>query len=181
MSGVSASRPRPGTGFTIRLLINLTVCFAVAAVYLSGCSAPRTAPTVNTTVGAVMDHSAARKLSDSLVDDLTNDRRENIRARTEKAFQDEVGERQFNLMLEQMLEANGKLLEHELKQEEVGSKLYADSQSKPMIKFWYAVRTTRYEMGSHFLIVEVVPDGDGLAVSSFAIVTFSQEVPPALK
>lgn len=36
-------------------------------------------------------------------------------------------------------------------------------------------------MVSHLLIVEVVPDCDWLAVSGSATVTFTEEVPPALK
>jgi hypothetical protein len=50
-----------------------------------------------------------------------------------------------------------------------------------MRKFWYAAKTTKYEKGSHFLIVEVVPDGGELAVSSFAIVNFPLGIPETLK
>ena len=50
-----------------------------------------------------------------------------------------------------------------------------------MRKFWYAVRTTKYEKGSVYLNVEVVPDDSGLAMSGFSLVTFSDGVPQSLK
>jgi hypothetical protein len=127
-----------------------------------------------------IDLEDARKLSDLLTTDLIHDRRSEIRATTEKAFRDVVDENQLGSMLDQMNESYGKPLEFKFKQAELGARAY-DWGTKPMRKFWYAAKTTRYEQGSHFLVVEVVPDGDRLAVSSFAIVSFPLGVPPNLK
>jgi hypothetical protein len=115
------------------------------------------------------------------VEDLTSARKGDIRSKLENTFQATIDERQFDSMLDQMIRENGKLLEVEFKQDELGTKTYPEGHTKPMLKFWYAVRTTRYEKGSHFLIVEVVPDGSSLAISSFAIVTFPSGIPSALK
>jgi len=90
-------------------------------------------------------------------------------------------EEELNSTLEQMMQVYGKPIDFELKQEESGSKVYADGTTKAMRKLWYAAKTTKYEKGSHFLIVEIVPDGDKLAVSSFAIVNFPVGIRDTLK
>lgn len=127
-----------------------------------------------------IDPESARKLSDGFATDLIQDRRRAIRIQTERVFQDLVDERHLDSILDQMNETYGKPLQFKFKQVEWGSKEY-DSGTKEMYKFWYSAQTTKYESGSHFLVVEVVQDGDRLAVSSFSIVNFPLGVPPNLK
>ena len=158
----------------------LVLYLSATVIYLSGCVPPRIIST-NSTRELSPDLEAAQKLSSSLADDLINDRRSAIRASLEKRFRDAIDEEHFNAMLDQMIEVYGKPLDFELKQHELGSKEYDNDQTKPMRKFWYAAQTTKYEKGSHFLIVEVVPDDRRLAVSSFAIVNFPIGIPPGLK
>jgi hypothetical protein len=46
-----------------------------------------------------------------------------------------------------------------------------------MLKHWYAVRTSKYDYGSHFISVEIVPDDGGYASSGVSIVNFPMGVP----
>lgn len=131
--------------------------------------------------GLPIDRQDARGFSDALVEVIIADRRSDLRPKMEKAVQDAVSENETSRMLEQMYSAYGRPLEAEFKMDEAGYKMYAHGERKPMRKFWYAVRTSRYERGSHFLFVEVVPDGNGLACAAFSIVTFPLGIPPALR
>lgn len=158
---------------------SLILCILAVVLGLSACVPSKVIST--NTPEPPADLQAARTLANSLADNLVNDRRSDIRASLENAFRDAIDEKQFNALLDRMIEAYGKPLDFELKRYEMGTKEYADSQTKPMRKFWYAAQTNKYKKGSHFLIVEVVPDGRTLAVSSFAIVNFSAGIPPDLK
>ena len=130
--------------------------------------------------GQPVDLEASRALSDALANDLIGARRTEIRAKTERAFQDVVNQNQLGSMLDQMNESYGNPLVFKFRQTEVGIRAY-DWGTKPMRKFWYAAKTTRHDEGSHFLVVEVVGDGDHLAIASFAIVNFPVGVPPNLR
>lgn len=127
------------------------------------------------------EREAARQLSDSMADDLVNNRRAALLAKMERELRDATGAEAFNLAVDQMLAAYGSPVEAEYRMDEIGTKTYPDGRSKPMRKFWYAVRTTAHERGSHFLFIEVTTDEQGPAGSSFAIVTFPAGVPPALQ
>ena len=66
----------------------------------------------------------------------------------------------------------GKPLDVEYRMDELGRKTGTGGYDKPMRKFWYAARTTKYEKGTVFLTVEVVPDEGHLASSGVALITF---------
>lgn len=150
-------------------------------LFLNGaCLEVKVGPTVSER-DASIDSNEARTLSDGLADDLIRNRTDAIRGKLERVFQSSVKENGLERITSQMIEAYGQPLECEYKQEELGSKIYSDGKVKTMRKFWYALRTKKYEKGNHFLVVEVVPDDAGLAVSSFSIVEFSQGVPPNLR
>lgn len=156
-------------------------CFKVAplalAILLSACGRQATFETEPFAV----DSTTARNLSNRVANDLIDDGRNILRDRMEIAFRDTVAANDFDSIIDQMVQVYGRPIEFEFKQEELGSKLYADGTTKAMRKFWYAAKTTKYEKGSHFLIVEVVSDGQELAVSSFAIVNFPLGIPETLK
>jgi hypothetical protein len=103
-----------------------------------------------------------------------------MKRKFEVEFQTSITDEQFDSMVLQVLESYGRPLGLEFKQEESGSKMYSDGGTKPVEKFWYAAKTTKYENG-YFLIVEVVPDGSTLAVSSFSMVNFPLGVPENLR
>ena len=75
----------------------------------------------------------------------------------------------------------GKPIDAEFKRDEIGRKTGTGGYDKPLRKFWYALRTTKYERGTVYLNVEVVPDDGALASSGFAMVTFPLGVPPSMK
>src|SRR5437879_1563948 len=106
----------------------------------------------------VLNIEAGHEVSDAFVADLLADRRREMKRKFETEFQTSVTDEQFDLMVLQVLESYGRPLGLEFKQAESGSKIYSDGQTKPVEKFWYAAKTTKYENG-YFLIVEVVADG----------------------
>ena len=128
-----------------------------------------------------IDPVVARKVSDALAENLIKGERRKIWEKAERAFRDAVDDQRFAAMIDQMFRTYGTPVELEFKQGELGTKIDANGQIKPMWKFWYAARTTKYEKGSHFLFVEVVKDGPNLAFASFAIVTFDNGVPQNLR
>lgn len=156
----------------------LKVALLTLAILLSSCG--RRAPGSETEQSQI-ESTSARNLSDRVADDLIHDRRNILRERMEKAFRDTVAANDFDSTIDQMLQVYGQPIELEFKQEELGSKLHSDGTTKAMRKFWYAAKTTKYDEGSHFLVVEVVPDGRELAVSSFAVVNFPLGIPETLK
>lgn len=150
---------------------------AFAIVFHTACGGPLTKPQPHSLIAS----STARELADSTANDLLKDRLESLHPKLEKNFRNSVNNEALNSIVGQMIEAYGTPMEFEFKLDEPGSKDYADGTTKPMRKVWYAAKTTKFDKGSHFLIVEVVPDGDGLAVSSFAIVNFPIGIPENLR
>jgi hypothetical protein len=128
-----------------------------------------------------IDHEQARKLSDSIADNLRKNDRPMLRNAMEKGFRDYYDAAAFASLIDQMFAVYGKPLDVEYKMDELGRKTGSGGYDKPMRKFWYATRTTKYEKGTVFLAVEVVPDEGHFASSGVALVTFPVGVPPALK
>jgi hypothetical protein len=129
-----------------------------------------------------IDHERARTHSDSIADRLLKNDRPMLRNAMEKGFRDYYDDAAFGSLIDQMFGMFGKPLDVEYKMDELGRKTGSGGYDKPMRKFWYATRTTKYEKGAVFLTVEVVPDEGHLASSGVALVTFPLGVvPPALK
>jgi hypothetical protein len=62
----------------------------------------------------------------------------------------------------------GRPLDSEFKHDEIGFKVYANGNQKPMRKFYYAATTTQYpKKGECFFAVEVVPADAGFKVTTF--------------
>ena len=102
--------------------------------------------------------------------------------KVEKDARDYYDEKSFGSVIDQMFAIYGKSFEAEYKMDDVGRKIGSGGYDKPMRKFWYAIRTTKYKKGSHFLTVEIVPDEGGLASSGFTTVTFPLgAIPHSLK
>jgi len=128
-----------------------------------------------------IDHEQARKLSDSIANDLVTDDRSNIRKSMERGFRDYYDDAAFTSLIDQMFAAYGKPVDVEYKMDELGRKTGTGGYDKPMRKFWYATQTSKYEKGTVYLIVEVVPDEGELAASTVSLVTFPAGAPPSLK
>ena len=164
-------------GFKKNEGVFLTVaCFALMNVIVIAChkAPPSFDPNVLSPFGS-------KKLADTVATGLLQDQKSVVYGNLEKSFRDSMTESDLDSVMKQMVQAYGRPIEFQFKKEEVGSKTYDDGTQKPMRTFWYAARTTKHEIGSHFLIVEVVPDDKRLAVSSFAIVNFPLGIPETLK
>lgn len=154
---------------TRRHLILLALCAAL----LTGCAAAPTASTV--------DLAKARELSDQVVNDMLNGRGAAIRAKTEDAARAKSTDEQFDQALVRIGLTYGKLSLVEFKTAESGFEPREIGGRKPMLKFWYAAATDQHEMGTHFVFVQIVPDGARLACSAYSMVTFPNGVPKQLK
>jgi len=130
---------------------------------------------------SALDESKTRELGNSVATDLLTNNVSDLYPKLERDFRDSVTEKELSMIIEQMVQAYGKPLDFEFKQQESSSRVNAQGISQPMQKLWYATKTTMYEKGSHFLIIEIVSEGDKLFVSSFALVNFPLGVPANLK
>ncbi len=129
----------------------------------------------------VLDEKAARQVADGVVADVIAQRHKALLERMEGVFQKEHSEGLVPSALDPIFAYGGRPLEAEFKAVDQGQKLYLDGRRKPLLKFWYAVRTTKSEKGKYFMFVEVVPDGSRLACTTLSIVSFFNGVPPHLR
>ena len=149
---------------------------------LLGCvKAPVITPSSQAEAERAIDHAKARQLSDLIADNLLKDNRIGLRNQMEKGARDYYDAKSFTSLVDQMFAMYGKPLDAEFKTDEIGRKTGTGGYDKPLRKFWYALRTTKYERGTVYLNVEVVPDDGALASSGFAMVTFPLGVPPSMK
>ena len=132
-------------------------------------------------LAAAVDPKAARLVADGVVGDVIAQRHEALFERMERAFKASTSRSALPSVLKPILAYGGRPLEADFKAVDEGTKLYLDGTRKPLLKFWYAVKTTKSEKGTYFMFVEVVPDGERLACTTFSIVSFYNGVPEHLK
>jgi hypothetical protein len=125
-----------------------------------------------------LDAQEARTFSDALVDDIIHDRRENISAKVDASFQ-KAGQQYLNSSIDNMFNQYGRPLECSYKMDQFANRTDSEG-NRPMLKFWYSARTTKYPSG-YFLFVEVVPSNKGLRTTGFALVTFPNGAPRGLQ
>jgi len=155
-------------------------------IYVSSVAQPqnvgKSSPNQEFIDGSSINFQKARNFSDSFVEAIIKDMYSDLRRKLAKDLRDSIPEEQIKPTLDKIYATyGGKPLEPEFKMDEIGYKLYSEGVKKPLRKFWYAIRTTEHKKGTHFLFVEVVPEGDRLVCAGFSIVTFPLGVPPALK
>jgi len=151
-------------------------------ILFAGCiKPPIITPSSQAEAERAIDQGQARQLSDSIADNLLKDDRPNLRKSMEKGFRDYYDDASFASLIDRMFATYGKPLEVEYKMDEIGRKTGSGGYDKPVRKYWYAARTSKYEKGTVYLVVEIVPDEGGLAGSSVSLVTFPLGVPPSLK
>ncbi len=151
------------------------IAIALFSVGLLACAKPTESPVVSQSV----DPEKARAFSDALVDDIIHDRRQDIYAKTDKDFQKTFTPYQFNATIQSMFDNYGRPLESVYKMNALGTKVDSGGK-KPMRKFWYAAKTSKFPTG-YYLFVEVVPNGDSLGTTGFALVTFPGGPPADLQ
>ncbi|MEQ1646571.1 MAG: hypothetical protein ABL959_24160 [Pyrinomonadaceae bacterium] len=162
----------------------LTPILVGFVVILTCCKSPATnnAPaSTQTPSSIVVDQMQARILADSIVADLLKDNRETLLSKMEVGAREYYGLSGLNEVVDKMFSSYGKPLSADYKKDEVGRKTGIGAYDKPMRKFWYLVETSKYPKASHFIFVEIVPDGLGIASSGFAIVNFPMGVPPDMQ
>ncbi len=161
------------------------VTILLASMILAGTHSPRQggadARGLSADTGAV-DLSRARTFADELVKAILAEDWQAIRSRMEPALRDAYDLAHVRGVLDRMFAAYGKPLEAEFKSDEVGKQVYQDGTARPLRKFWYALRTSTHDKGSHFMIIAVVPgEGESLACVTFSIVSFFNGVPEHLR
>lgn len=160
----------------------LFLVFLILWLVLTGClnKSSNMSSLPNTSDG-VSEEERVRKFSDDFVTDIVNDQPKESLDKMEKDFRRRTDINKFSLYLAQLFEVYGSLTSCKYKKYDIEVKIILSGEEKPMRKFWYACGTSKYEMGSHFLFVEVINYGTESAVSSFAIVTFPQGIPKDLQ
>src|SRR5215469_6799276 len=115
--------------------------------------------------GRSIDRTAAKQVSDAFMNYLASDRVSEAVGEMEGVQASDRA--QFEVEVRKLFDYCGRPLDSEFKHDEIGFKLYASGQQKPMRKFYYAADTTRYRKGVCFFGVEVVPDQNELKVTTF--------------
>jgi hypothetical protein len=134
---------------------------------------------VNVPAESAIDSQKARMFSDSLVDDIIHDRRQDILAKLDVDFRKSTSPQSFDTSIQAFIDIYGRPLECAYKSNFLGYKLDLGGK-KPMRKFWYSAKTTKYPTG-YYLFVEVVPNGEALRTTGFGLVTFPMGAPPNLR
>jgi len=107
----------------------------------------------------------ARSLSDEVVKGLKYKRSDIVYDKMENAFRSATSLSDFEIIFNQLLDRFGVPLNCEYSREEETVKSYPSGEVKRLLKLYYDVETTKYPKGSYYLSIDVVPEGDGLAVT----------------
>ena len=119
---------------------------------------------VSTTNGAVIDREKAFTFSNSFMDDVVRGSEEALYSKMESEFHQITTREKFAEVRHSLDEQFGKITSYTFDHDEVGAKIFYNGKTKPTRKFVYRVTTTK---GSYPLAVQVVPDGNDLAITDF--------------
>lgn len=162
------------------LIISLALVASVAACG----TVSYTEPLTNSSPSASpysFDREKAKAFSDSIVEALIKNDRKLLRSKMEKAARDYYDQAAFDDIIDKMVAAFGAPLEFKFKKVEQGKK-YGAGYDKPMLKHWYAVRTSKSDYESlNYIFVEIVPDEGSYASSGVSIVNFPMGVPEGMQ
>jgi len=130
----------------------------------------------------VFDRKKARELSDLIVDALIKNDRPLLRSKMVKEARDYYDQSAFDEIINKMTDAFGVPQEVKFKKAEQWRKWGSDGLDRPMLKHWYAVRTTKSDYDKlNDVFVEIVPEEGGYASSGVSIVNFPMVVPEDMK
>jgi hypothetical protein len=127
------------------------------------------------------DNSTVRQFCDGLASDIAKGDATAIQSKMSRDFRYDYTYEQFDAMLKQLEATYGKLKLYKFKMAETGIKKYANGNTYPMKKLWYAITTSKHKEGEYFLFIEVIADGSRMASSGFSFVTFPGGPPRQLK
>lgn len=117
--------------------------------------------------GSSVDRAAAQKVSDSFMADLVANRVSDAVDEMDPEILQFAGHKDVEEQVRKLFDYCGRPLDSEFRHNENGFKLYPNGRTKPMMKFFYAASTTQYAKGVCFFSVEVVPNQNGLKVTTF--------------
>ena len=120
--------------------------------------------TFSTTNGSVIDRQKAFTLSNLFMEDVVSDREDAMYLKMESEFRQITPRDKFTDLIHTLDEQFGKITTYRIDHDEVGAKILYNGKTKPTRKFVYRVTTTK---GTYPLSVQVVPDGNNLAVTDF--------------
>ena len=126
------------------------------------------------------DKEKARDIADTMVNALLKDDRPVVFSKMETAARDYYDQATFDDVIDKMVGMFGSPVEARFKKADQGRK-WGVGYDKPMLKHWYAVKTSKFDYGRHFIFVEIVPDGDGYASSEISIVNFPMGFPEDMR
>lgn len=158
------------------------LCLCVGLWVAAASSAGRADMPPPTAAAAVAPEAVAtgpaRQLAEAFVEDLRSGRVDAAYARMEKGYRAEAPLQALKNGLAMMTKYYGTPIAYLYKAQEPGRRHYPDGSEKPQSKVWFATPTPKHAVGV-FAYVQVVPEGDHLAVATFSLLTFPEE-PPAL-
>ena len=114
-----------------------------------------------------VDPEAARKLSDQFMSDLIAHRTDAAFNKMEPEFMRVMNPSDFAPQLDKLFQYCGWPQDIELKDVQVGYKVYADGHTNPTRSFIYAATTNQFAKGQCYFSVVVAPSGNGVRVTSF--------------
>lgn len=127
------------------------------------------------------DREKAKAISDSTVEALSKNDRQLLRSNMEKAARNSYDQAAFDDIIDKMVATFGTPIEVKFKKAEQGKKS-GTGYDKPMLKHWYAVRTSKSDYDSlNYIFVELVPDEGSYASSGVSIVNFPKGVPEDMR
>ena len=98
------------------------------------------------------------------MEDVVSDREDAMYLKMESEFRQITPRDKFTDLIRTLNEQFGKITTYRIDHDEVGAKILYNGKTKPTRKFVYRVTTTK---GTYPLSVQVVPDGDNLAITDF--------------
>jgi hypothetical protein len=119
----------------------------------------------------------AKNVAEKTLQELQENKMTNVYSRFEQEYRQSVSENQFASLFQSLLDSFGKPLDIKFMSAECGTKLYLNGTSKPLWKFRYDVRTTRYDWGKYYLSAEVVFDKLGASLTAVKFGQFIETKP----
>ncbi len=153
-----------------RFLLSLSL-----VLFISACGDPEPPPQ------KPVEYEAAKVISDAVAKDLLNDDIVDVYNRLDMGFKTIVKDaNDVKKNLENGYIAPGRPLEFEFKISKIGTRVDG-SWVRPCRTFWYAAKTKKFEKGTYFLKVEIVPaiGGGPLDVSGIGLLTFKEGKVPS--
>ncbi|HEV2799603.1 MAG TPA: hypothetical protein VGW12_03855 [Pyrinomonadaceae bacterium] len=136
---------------------------------------------------AMVDRELARKLADGVVDDIINNHKDALLPKLDEEYgrspivgdenKHRNAEGSLKYAFEYLAFAYEKVLACAYKQDEVRWIKYADGHRRPVREFRYKCQTKKRNEDNPSLVVEVVPEGNRLAVMAFRMLLSPRDYP----